>query len=231
MKKLVFILMLSAITMMAPAYSDAETLYPIEFTHSHCKINKPGLDRTRSYGFPDPSWDIQYADGKLSITWNDFEANCCIDGFTRSIELEGDTIIFNLTEIGGYCSCICTYDVSSVFEGIAKGKYKLVFKQYSYIVAQTEVDLDEGYEVSFEKPLSVNEVSSDNSSLMLDGEIVKASSVGKFRLEVFNSAGSLEYSLDCEDYAELGLSGLSSGVHIVRLVSASGAPISLRIIR
>lgn len=214
---------LAAAAFAIPATSAfAEVLKPVDLSNTDCK-NREGAPaiQTRSYSYPDSSWTVSYKDGRLTIVWHDMIANCCPEGFESSITLEGNTLVFEAHENEGWCNCICPYDISATYEGVAPGHYTISFQQYSYESMTAEVDLYEGSMKLINKAeTSVNSIANDEFALDVEGSTVKIRCEGDYRLEVFGASGMKVYSAQGKDNTELSLAGLASGVYYVRLACA-----------
>lgn len=211
----------------------AEVLKPTELTNTDCKnrYEAPAIQTRSDYDDdyfeedddPESSWTVSYKDGRLTVIWHDMIANCCPEGFESNINLEGNTIIFDAHETEGWCDCLCPYDITTTYEGVAPGHYTISFRQYSYEYMTAEVDLSEGsLKLINRTETSVKEVADGNFALDVEGSTVKARCEGDFRIDVFGASGMKVYSAQGSDNSELSLAGLASGVYYVRLTSAKG---------
>lgn len=216
----------------------AEELSPIEITNSICKKNYYGKAAfTRTEEFEDgPSWVVEYKNGKLILTWNDFWANCAPERFESVLVIDGNKLTFSVDEVLGEtaATCVCPYDVTSTFDSIEPGTYLLEFKgNMSVKSCCVEVDLTEGYNNSFTfgELASVDETIDSDTSLYVSNNTAMARYAGKFSLEVLDTSGIMEYSLEAVDRAELSLDGLRRGIYILRLTPAYGQILSMPIVR
>lgn len=196
-----------------------------EVTNSGCK--KDYVAPATRADDDSSSWSISYENGKLTMTWNDFVANCCTKEFGSSIVLKDNKIIFNAWEIGDeMCDCICPFDITATYENIAPGHYQILFGNE----AVGEVDIEEGFHQSFiSDKAGINEVSTDDASLSFSNGIVTARCNERFIIDIFNASGIKIHSLEEENEAEI--SSFADGISYVRLTSKNGKVCMLSIAR
>lgn len=218
--------------LLSSSYASGEEIKPSEISNSDCKNNNMPTTRS-SYYYTRPIWEVSYNDGKLTIITYDFLANCCPEGFDSKIDLQDNKISFRNWENENHhpCNCMCLFDLTSMFEGVAPGEYDLEFKHWQDFL-QVRVNLQEGFNETFRiKETTIEDASVSDGSLSFANGVVKAVSPGKFRLDIFGMNGEKEYSLEGTDEVELSLGSLPHGVHFVRLTHAEGKISTLRISR
>ena len=203
---------------MTPAMAGAETINASELTRSDCKgHDQAPADKTRADEVSSIFWSLSYDNGLLTLTWYDFIANCCPDGFESNIDVEDGKILFNVREIGsGMCDCYCPFDITSTYEGVAPGHYELYFGEEMV----GEADIKDGFRRDYSGLSQVTNVTNDDSSLLFEDGKVMARCPGKFRVDVYSVSGSRIYTLEGTDYLEIGTQ--SGGVSLVRLTTANG---------
>ena len=203
---------------MTPAIAGAETINASELTRSDCKGHDSApAHKTRADEDSKISWSLSYDNGLLTLTWYDFIANCCPDGFESNIDVEDGKILFNVREIGsGMCDCYCPFDITSTYEGVAPGHYELYFD--GEMVG--EADIKDGFRRDYSGLSQVTNVTNDDSSLLFEDGKVMARCPGKFRVDVYSVSGTRIYTLEGTDYLEIGTQ--SGGISLVRLTTANG---------
>lgn len=99
-------------------------------------------------------WHVKYKDGTLSVTWINFEANCCTEGFTGWINTAEEGVLdINLRDNDGMCDCLCPYDVTTTFTEIQPGLYTLRFHTQSLEYFEVKAYLGEtGLDWIFSRP-------------------------------------------------------------------------------
>lgn len=228
-KTLLFSAVAMVLSVMSPALAKAETIQASEVTNSGCKGSGYFLadSKTRAEGDSDVSWSLSYENGVLTLTWHNFVANCCPNGFISNIEVEDGTIVFDVREDGdGMCDCICLFDITSTYHNVTPGHYKLYFGDEMV----GEVDIDEGFRQDFKQVgANVSEVNGGNSSLVFENGKVIARSPGKFRIDVYNVSGTRMSTLEGSDLMEI--STLSGGVSVVRLTTEDGRTVTVSVAR
>jgi hypothetical protein len=83
--------------------------------------------------------------GTLSITQINAGLNCCLDGLSADVTVEGDLITITQIEEpeGGYCDCICLYDIDIALFNIEPGMYTIrVVEPYLGPEEPIEFDVD-----------------------------------------------------------------------------------------
>lgn len=210
---------------MTPAMAGAETINASELTRSDCKgHDQAPADKTRADEVSSISWSLSYDNGLLTLTWYDFIANCCPDGFESNIDVEEGKILFNVREIGsGMCDCYCPFDITSTYEGVAPGHYELYFD--GEMVG--EADIKDGFRRDYSGLSQVTNVTNDDSSLLFEDGKVMARCPGKFRVDVYSVSGSRIYTLEGTDYLEIGTQ--SGGISLVRLTTANGIVSTIKV--
>lgn len=204
---------------MIPATAGAETINASELTRSDCKGHDYPSDEGQTRADEDSkiSWSLSYDNGVLTLTWYDFIANCCPDGFESNIDVEDGKILFNVREIGsGMCDCYCPFDITSTYEGVAPGHYELYFGEEMV----GEADIKDGFRKEYSGLSQITRVNNDDSSLLFEDGKVMARCPGKFRVDVYSVSGTRIYTLEGTDYLEIGTR--SGGVSLVRLTTANG---------
>lgn len=100
-----------------------------------------------------PLWRVRYDKGTLSVTWLNFTANCCTEGFNSWINTPEDGVLdINLFDKDGMCDCLCPYDVDASFPDIAEGLYTLRFHTQDFEDVTVQAYLNEGFDWVFNMP-------------------------------------------------------------------------------
>lgn len=214
---------------MSPAMAEAETIQASEVINSSCKgFDGASASKTRAAEEDGAiSWSLSYENGLLTLTWYDFVANCCPDGFGSKIEVEDGKIIFSVWEEGsGLCDCVCPFDITSTYENVAPGHYKLYFGDEMV----GEADIDDGFRQNYSTSgASVKSINGEGSSLVLkDGKVI-ARCPGKFRVDVYNISGARMCTLEGTDFMEI--STRSGSVSLLRLTTEYGEVSNITIAR
>lgn len=108
-----------AITLAPTATASAERIDPVSVEDSGCLGTRS--EESSSHDSELDSWSITYVNGILTVTWKNFFANCCPEGFTTWFERDGSNLIFNAHENSNICDCMCIFDVTSAFGMIEPG--------------------------------------------------------------------------------------------------------------
>lgn len=131
-----------------PVYTDAEDVIA-----SGCKTHYDAPAETAVNGrFSDTTstyCKVSYQDETLTVTWYDFYANCCPEGFKSFIKTYDDhpeDLLISLREEEGMCDCICPYDITAVFAGIKPGSYYLNIDIMGECYLTDYVELKDGFE-------------------------------------------------------------------------------------
>lgn len=198
-KRVLYAVVLACFGLVCPVDSAAERVDPISVENSDCLGNPyyaPSVDDAENEDPYNPtvSWGIQYKDGILTMTWYQFEANCCPEGFDMWFDRDGDTLVFNAEEKGiGWCDCICTFNLTSTYGEIAPGKYVISFRNYGEEIFSAEVTIEEGCDISLPKaPSGIRTVSDDAGLLSLSAEgLLRVNSSEKAMVEIYDAGGSV----------------------------------------
>lgn len=210
-----------------------EEIVPSSVTDSGCKsnLNAPSISKGL-YDDPESYWTVSYNDGNLVITWHNLNADCAAYDFGSKITREGDTLTFTAWYTPGYADCICPYDITSTYQGIAPGHYTITFGFPDAPLMTGEIDLEEGYSGHFNASQSgISKLTKADGMLKVEDGVAKINCPGKFRLDIINVNGVNEGTLENENEAEVILSGLCKGVHYLRLTPAQGNAVTLPVIR
>ncbi len=72
---------------------------------------------------------FDYDGSTLFIRHSDAAFNCCLDGVEADIGIEGNMITITESEDppGGYCDCICLYDLACIITALPPGIYQIRF--------------------------------------------------------------------------------------------------------
>lgn len=216
------ILAFGAALLLAPAVlTFAEVIEPSDYDSSGCK--RDYVVSSRSYFDEEENWKIGYADGKLTIDWINHEDNCCPDGPMKVVAewQSEDSVRFYVDYVGGWCDCICIFDVTSTFEGFEPGLYTF---QFGYWRAATtvEVELKEGMEMSINAPevaIKVVEADSDLMAVTPKGLLTVKGEGEEYVVEIFDTAGILQTRYAAKGDSEFDLSALERGVYIARMTT------------
>jgi len=80
---------------------------------------------------------------KLNIKHENVFFNCCPDSMCVQVSKANDTILIHESDNGGYCGCICLYDLEIEINGIEAKKYLFVIEVGPYLPGQnTSFELD-----------------------------------------------------------------------------------------
>lgn len=177
-------------------------------------------------------WEITYNDGILTVTWMNFVANCCSEGFKTWFERDGDKLIFNAEENEALCNCICNFDVTSTFGQIEPGHYTITFCNYGHEVFTAEIDIEEGADISLsKKPSGIRAISPANEmvSLSADG-VLHIASEGKVTVEIFDASGATHARINADSNADIDIKSLPKGIYLAK-AKAGNRIESLRFVR
>lgn len=222
--------------------ASAERIEPKEFKVPSCKgseialTDDAAIERNDEYLDPydvPESWRMEYKDGSLVITWENYLANCCPDTFEAWMERVDDTTLsFNVVDSDGLCDCYCLFDVKAGYEGVAPGKYTVIFGNPIHQKFTAEVNVEDGMDITLGKIISsVAGISGANAKLMLtEGNIVGVKSAGKGTLDIYSANGHRYATLNVEGNTEVGLNTLPRGIYLLRLTDSEGS-VNLRFIR
>ena len=102
------------------------------FSNSGCKSN---LVRTRSdYNTRKEVFKYSYIhEGYLYVTHQDAMFNCCPEALGANISVEDNQIKVGEFESGGYCNCICPYDLSYEIGPLVEGTTYIIYIGYKGI--------------------------------------------------------------------------------------------------
>lgn len=234
MKKLLLLLAFAASVSFASA---ASRIDPLSTSDSGCHA-----DGRSFFEDTNPSWDIKYTDGILSVTWLDYEANCCPGEFKGWIELEdGNKLIYNLGTTEDQCDCYCVFDITNTYGTIAPGHYTITFRDHGHIweyssyysdVLTAEVDIEEGCTLTLKAPaagIKTIDATTDKMSLTEDG-VLHIDVAGAYAIEIFDAAGIRCVHIDAKDASEVLVASLQKGAYIARLI-VGDATETLRFVR
>ena len=211
----------------------AERVDAVSESHSSCKLLSRSDAAEEDEDFPE-SWNIEYSDGILSVTWVNFFANCCPTGFVGWFEKEGNELTYNLiwTEDDEFaCDCMCNFDVTTTFGAIAPGHYTITFRRYVDIFT-AEVDIKDGGNITLSaSPAGIQPIgtSSDIMTISADG-VLRVNCEGNYTVEIFDAAGMQRVHIDAADSSEISVASLLHGMYIAK-VTAGGCTSTLRFIR
>lgn len=220
MRKRNFLLSVSIVlALILPVVASAEVIMPSEQQSSDCKSGT----RSDDYQEEDPlSWVMEYSNGRLSITWVNYEANCCLEEEIRSwMEREdGNRLVFNVASDAGMCDCLCKYDVSSSYDGIEPGHYTVVFREYEDYLT-VEVDIEEGGRIVLNRaPSAIETVAAEGRQMTVSPDgLLKVEAVDAFSVEIFNAKGVSQATVNGKGSSEISLASLPKGVYIARMKS------------
>ncbi|MBD5356242.1 MAG: T9SS type A sorting domain-containing protein [Bacteroides sp.] len=204
---------------------------PLSTTDSGCHSNTRS-DDPYSEDYDADAWDIDYTEGILSVTWVNFIANCCPEGFNSWFELEDENhLIYNLKGNEEFCDCLCVFDVTSTFGEIAPGHYTITFRSY-FDIFTAEVDIEEGNKIHLEKaPAGIHSLSAydDMINLSADG-VLHVLTQGKATVEIYAASGALRTRINVTDAADINITSLDKGIYIAKLTVGDSSSI-LRFIR
>lgn len=165
------------------------------------------------------SWEIEYNDGILSVTWLNFITNCCPEEIRSWFVREDNDIVLHLAETFGWCNCICSYDVTSTFGEIEPGHYTISF--YGTDVTR-EIDIEEGCAIVIKAPgACINNLAITELMHITPDSILHIDTSGTFTVEIYDDAGILRARLDSEGACEIDLTVLSKGIYTARLSSGT----------
>lgn len=71
----------------------------------------------------------QLENGKLKINHLNAGFNCCTEGITADLTIDGDTIHISEAENNALCNCNCLYNLEIELHNIGFGIYRLVFHE------------------------------------------------------------------------------------------------------
>lgn len=209
--------MLGAISF--PFSASAENrINPLTTTDSGCH-NGTRSDDPYSEDYDADAWDIDYTDGILSVTWANFVANCCPEGFNSWFELEdGNRLIYNLTETDGMCDCLCIFDVTSTFGEIDPGHYTIIFRSY-FDVFSAEVDIEEGSKIHLEKaPTGIHSITAPDNFMNLTADgVLHITASGNLTVEIYAASGAIRTRINATDTTDIDITSLDKGIYIAKL--------------
>lgn len=70
--------------------------------------------------------------GTVRMVHTNATYNCCPEDIVVSMSVEGDVIAVTEKEIGGFCHCLCCYDVKSTIVDLPPGEYVISYSWYDY---------------------------------------------------------------------------------------------------
>ncbi len=228
-------LLIASISMVAAtictSLTNAETIVPSEISNSGCtRAVTTSIYDDEDTGF---LWSYSYSDSKLTLVWYNLETNCCPQGFGSQIDKEYSNLKFSVWPILGeeLCDCLCTFNITSTYEGIEPGHYTISFVAYNQAIHTVEIDLYEGAQQEISMPSGIRELSSDNEILSItkDG-LLKVDVEESAIVEIYDLAGQRCAKLNIPGSTEISLNSLSSGVYIAK-VKFNSRTVSLRFLR
>lgn len=219
-------------TLSVPFSAEAENRYdPLTTTDSGCHRGTRSDDPDSS-DYDADAWDMDYTDGILSVTWLNFVANCCPEGFTGWFELEdGNRLIYNLRENEDLCDCMCVFDVTSTFGEIEPGHYTITFRRYvDFFTA--EVDIEEGSRYHFEKaPAGIHSLgaSDDLMGLTADG-VLHIAARGEATVDIYTASGAIRTRINTTGATDIDITSLDKGIYIAKMTTSDRSS-TLRFVR
>lgn len=211
-----------------PFSSFGEVIEPKEAQISDCKGTRsetPAEEQTH--------WGtVRYSDGILTVTWLDYYMECCPELHLSLRKESPNVLVFDTYGSTGLCDCLCTYDVTGSFDGIAPGNYvlKLSYGDYDFLIQ--EISVDEGCDIPLMKaPLGIRAIEYNNNIVSLTQEgIIHVESIGNAYVEIYDASGSIKARMNVSPKADIDINSLPQGLYVAK-VTADGKTYSLRFIR
>lgn len=174
---------------------------------------------SRYYGDTDEmSWEIEYNDGNLTVTWVGLWANCCLNGFESSYVVDGANVRFSISEVNEddlLCDCICDFDVATTFAGFEPGHY--IFSIAGTDVA-AEVDVEDGCHIMLKSSqASVATVNMPSDLISISGDILHIGTHEAAIVDIYDAKGMLCTHLKTDGSSDVSLSGLPKGIYTTRV--------------
>ena len=165
-------------------------------------------------------YEVSYSDGRLKVEWHHIMDNCASIAHHASMYKEGNVLSFCAYKVasGEVANCICSYEVSSEFDGIEPGHYTIQLDDNEFYV-----DLAENSNFKLYPPMETTKI----ETTILDEEMLKLSAdkvltinaTSEYTLDIYNIDGTKITILSGNSTDELDLNTLPSGAYILRLAS------------
>lgn len=219
MKKSILLACVGCMVAATPSVMNAEAVYDAaSITDYGCGMHRQPAS-TRSSDDEEESWQIEYSDGVLSITWIGYIADCCHEEYQSRLEIEGNNIVYYLTNEDGMCDCICSYDVTATFSGIEPGQY--ILSIFGTDVT-AEVTIEEDCNVSIKHSQSgIQRVAGDNLMTISADGILHVAIDGAFTVDIYDASGLRCGRIDSTGTSEFNLKSLPQGIYTARLSSGT----------
>lgn len=223
-------LMALAITSAPVATASAERIDPVSVEDSGCLNTRS--DNPYSTDYDADSWSITYVNGILTVTWENFVANCCPYGFTTWFERDGNNLVFNAQENSALCECICTFNVTSTFGQIEPGHYTITFRRYGEYIFSGAIDIKEGSAISWAPAQSgIRTVGPANDLIKLTpAGMLHVSTDKEVTVEIYDAAGMIRFRMDSDSSSDIDIKSLPKGIYIAK-ASAGVNSATLRFVR
>lgn len=206
-----------------------EIIEPKSANISDCKgtrSEEPDHNEQTLWGY------AQYSDGILTVTWLDYDMECCPELHVVLRKESPNVLVFDTEGSMGHCDCLCSYDITGSFEGIAPGHYvlKLAYGDYDFLTQ--EIDVEEGCDISLKKaPLAVGTIEFGNDAIRLASDgILHIGTEGKALVEIYDAAGRIRARINVTANEEIDVNTLPKGLYVAK-VTAKDKTVSLRFIR
>ena len=182
---------------------------------------------------------LSYEGEDLKMELVDFRTNCGAILGVSAEETEPGVLHFIIEDTTmQFASCLCPFDVTGVFEGIAPGSYDVyvdfiktrspgIVKNLMY----SHVEIGEGRTAQLEQPSGINEMEALSGVVRLTSDnLLTLGFDGSGEVEVYDAGGRLELRIPVIGPSEILLDPLESGVHLIR-VSHDGITDTLRFVK
>lgn len=204
------ILTAMVIATLAMSELHAAQIEPTSLVQSDCH------QLTRGYWKSTARADISYNDGVLRLEAFDMEEFCEVDiQVTAITDIPGE--IHFRVHYDGETDCICYYDVTCEYEGIAPGHYTVYFEyDLDHYMLRKEIDIEEGCQVALEVPSSVPTLPETEILSIRDRDILCVGGSGDTKIQIYDADGRHLRDLTVSAPAEISLSDLHPSLYIIR---------------
>ena len=209
-------LMALAITSAPVATASAERIDPVTVEDSGCLNTRSNSQHSPDYDAD--AWSITYVNGILTVTWENFVANCCPYGFTTWVERNGSNLVFNIQENSSLCDCVCAFNVTSTFGSIEPGHYTITFRRYGEYIFSGAIDLKEGSAISWAPAQSgIRTVGPANDLITLAPEgMLHITADKEVTVEIYDAAGMIRFRMDSDSNSDIDIKSLPKGIYIAK---------------
>ena len=217
MKRLLPLAFMASIMTLAPTVTvSAERIDPTSVEDSGCLNTRSNDPYAPDYDAD--SWSMTYIDGILTVTWENFIANCCPDGFLTWVERDGSNLVFNAAADDGRCDCMCPFNVTSTFGTIEPGHYTITFRQYGKDVFTAEIDLKEGTDITLAPGQSgIRTISPANDMITLTPEgMLHVTADKEVTVEIYDATGMIRFRMDSDSNSDIDIKSLPKGIYIAK---------------